>query len=394
MNFTQVVIIGAGPYGLSLAAYLAKTKLSFRIFGTPMHSWANQMPHGMHLKSDGFASTLYAPGNPFTLEDYYAEMGIPYTPIGDPVPREVFVGYGQEFQRRLVPTLEPVDISHVEQVPGGFRLTTAGGEVFHARRVVVAVGITHFGYIPPTLADLPAELLSHSLGINELSGFEGKKIAVIGAGSSAVDVATLIHEAGAEVHLVGRRKALLFHNAPQEPRPLLQRIRNPRSGLGLGWKSRFCCDIPLVFHKLPLKLRTRAVERHLGPAPGWFMRDRVVGRFPLHLSTQIQSAVERDGKAVITLTEADGSETVLVMDHVVAATGFKPLIDRLKFLSEGIRQTIETVDNNVVLNSQFESSIPGLHFVGMAASNSFGPMLRFAVGAGFTAKHLARRLAA
>lgn len=390
----DVVIVGAGPYGLSLAAYLAKTKLSFRVFGTPMHSWANQMPHGMHLKSDGFASTLYAPGDPYTLEDYYREKGIPYTPIGDPVPREIFVGYGREFQRRLVPTLEPVDITRVEQIPGGFGLTTATGEVLQAKQVVVAAGITHFGYIPPTLAGLPPELLSHSLGINELGGFAGKKIAVIGAGSSAVDVATLIHEAGAEVHLVGRRKALLFHEAPQEPRPLLDRIKNPRSGLGLGWKSRLCCDIPLVFHKLPLKLRMRAVERHLGPAPGWFMRDRVVGKFPLHLSTQIKSAVVKDGKAVLTLTEADGSETVLTMDYVVAATGFKPYIERLKFLSDGIREKIETIENNVVLKNNFESSIPGLYFIGLAASNSFGPMLRFAVGAGFTAKHLSRRLAA
>lgn len=390
----DVVIIGAGPYGLSLAAYLAKTKLSFRIFGTPMHSWANQMPHGMHLKSDGFASTLYAPGDPFTLEDYYAEIGVPYTPIGDPVPREIFVGYGEEFQRRLVPTLEPIDITHVEQVPGGFSLTTAAGETFQAKQVVAAVGITHFGHVPPTLTALPPEFLSHSLGINELSGFDGKTIAIIGAGSSAVDVATLVHEAGAKVHLVGRRKALLFHDAPQEPRPLLNRIKNPRSGLGLGWKSLICCDAPLVFHILPLKLRLRAVERHLGPAPGWFMRDRVVGKFPLHLSTQIKSAEVKDGKVVLTLTETDGTETVLTLDHVIAATGFKPLVSRLKFLSEAIRQKIDTVDDTAILNSNFESTVPGLFFVGLAASNSFGPMLRFACGAGFTAKHLSRKLKA
>src|SRR6185312_16558536 len=35
----EVAIIGAGPYGLSLAAHLAASKVSFRVFGRPMELW-------------------------------------------------------------------------------------------------------------------------------------------------------------------------------------------------------------------------------------------------------------------------------------------------------------------------------------------------------------------
>jgi FAD-dependent urate hydroxylase len=55
----EVVIVGAGPYGLSIAAHLRALGIGFRIFGDPMHTWREQMPEGMMLKSEGFASNIY-----------------------------------------------------------------------------------------------------------------------------------------------------------------------------------------------------------------------------------------------------------------------------------------------------------------------------------------------
>ena len=57
----EVAIVGAGPYGLSLAAHLHDRQIDFQIFGKPMEFWRDHMPKGMHLKSDGFASNLYDP---------------------------------------------------------------------------------------------------------------------------------------------------------------------------------------------------------------------------------------------------------------------------------------------------------------------------------------------
>jgi cation diffusion facilitator CzcD-associated flavoprotein CzcO len=390
----DLAIIGAGPYGLSIAAHLFASGLSFRIFGSPMQSWRRHMPKGMHLKSDGFASNLYSPGSSFTLRDYCEEKGLPYSDVGLPVPLETFAAYGLEFQKRFVPMLEETEIVSVHQAAGGFELKTTNGETFQARRVVVATGITHFGFLPPLLADLPRESVTHSSEHHDLSGFEGKKVAVIGAGASALDIAALLNEAGAQVELVARRREIAFHTLSREPRPLWQRLRNPRSGLGVGWRSSLCTGAPLLFHAMPQEFRLRVVRNHLGPAPGWFIRDRVVGKFPMHLGAAIEDASVSGSRVHLRLSEKDGSKAELAADHLIAATGYRVSVSKLNFLDPPLRRQIQTVEDSPVLSRSFQTSVEGLYMVGVASANSFGPLTRFAYGAGFTARVVSRHLAA
>src|SRR5580704_7511019 len=103
---TEIAIIGAGPYGLSIAAHLRGSGVPFRIFGRPMDSWVSHMPEGMHLKSDGFASNLSDPDGSFTLKHFCAERGIKYSDSGIPVSLETFSAYGLAFKERMVPELE------------------------------------------------------------------------------------------------------------------------------------------------------------------------------------------------------------------------------------------------------------------------------------------------
>ena len=217
---------------------------------------------------------------------------------------------------------------------------------------------------------------------------------MIGAGSSAVDIAALLNEAGVEVHLVARRNSIAFHKPSEERRPIIQRLLAPRSGLGLGWKSKLCTDAPFVFHAMPQRLRFRAVQRHLGPSPGWFIRDKVVDRFPLHLGATIQGASLENSHVSLRFTERDSPPTDLRLDHIIGATGFRVAISRLKFLDEDMRRQIRAVDDTPVLSRNFETSIPDLYMVGVASANCFGPLTRFAFGAKFTARHLSRHLAA
>jgi lysine/ornithine N-monooxygenase len=389
-----VVIIGAGPYGLSIAAYLRALGVPLRIFGEPMQSWREHMPRGMALKSEGFASSVYDPEDAFTLMTYCKEAGLPYADVGNPVPLETFVSYGLEFQRRHVPELEHHPVTRLCRAGQSFEVTLSTGETVRAQRVVVATGITHFGYLPLELEGYPPELVSHSSAHSRLDRFRGKTVAVIGAGSSAVDIAALLHEAGADVHLIARRSKIDFHDPPVEPRPLIERIHAPRSGLGIGWRSRLCTDAPLLFHLMPEAFRLKVVKRHLGPAPGWFMKERVVGRFPMYLGAAIRGVEIKDGSLRLTLEGQSAGRTTLEVAHAIAGTGYKPAIRRLPFLADDLRQSIATTDEAPILDRNFECSVPGLYWVGLASANSFGPLTRFAFGARFTARRLTRHLAA
>jgi thioredoxin reductase len=348
----------------------------------------------MRLKSEGFASSLSDPQGEFTLEAFCRDKGIQYADVGLPVSLESFIEYGREFQRRYVPGLEQVDIQKLVAAPSGFELTTSTGEIVRARRVVVATGIGSFTRLPPQLHGLSGGLVSHSSQHADLSAFKGAKVAVLGAGASALDIAALLSQTGASVDLIARTESLKFHDPPgEEPRTLLDRIKNPRSGLGTGWRSRLSCDVPLVFHALPQSLRLRAVERHLGPAPCWFVREAVEGRFPMHLGASLE-AVEPDGPGLHVIFSQRGERKKLQVDHLIAATGFKVELSRLKFLDDSLRARIRSVAGSPVLGRRFNSSIQGLYFVGVAAANSFGPLLRFAFGADYAARRLAEHFRA
>ena len=384
----ETAIIGAGPYGLSIAAHFRKRGIPFRIFGRPMDSWLNHMPKGMMLKSDGFASNIYDPDEEFTLGHFCAERGTEYSDAGVPLRLDTFSAYGLAFSQRMLPELEDKLLVSLERAPGGFSLGLDSGETITARRVVLAVGITHFEYVPETLAHLPQEFLSHSFHHAAPESSSGKNVVVIGGGASAIDLAALLHESGVDIQLIARQSSLKFHSTPTgKPRSTWQQIRHPKSGLGPGLRSRFFSDAPMLFHYLPKSLRLAAVERTLGPSAGWFVRDKMA-QVPCLLGYTPQKAEVDAGKVRLSLSAADGSQRDVVAEHVIAATGYKVDLRRLAFLSPEIRTKIKVVKGSPVLSSAFESSVPGIYFTGLAAANSFGPVMRFAFGAGFAARRL------
>jgi thioredoxin reductase len=391
---TEVAIVGTGPYGLSVAAHLRSLGVPYRIFGRPMETWLSHMPKGMLLKSDGFASNIYAPNNAFTLKEFCAQRGIAYADKGTPVRLDTFGAYGLAFRDQKVPDLEEKLVSNIERSVEGFVVRTDDGDSFVAKHVVLAVGITHFSYVPPNLAHLPCDFLTHSFQHSELDTFRGRSVTVIGAGSSAIDLAALLYEVGVDVQLVARSSALVFHErtSDDKPRSLWQRLRSPSSGLGPGLKSRAYANSPNLFRYLPENVRLETVGTFLGPAGGWFAKEKVLGHVPLLLGYTTETAKVRDNKVELRLKAKDGSERTIATDHVIAATGYKVDIGRLQFLSPEIRAKINAVQNTPILSADFESSVPGLYFVGLAAANSFGPVMRFAFGAGFAARHLSQSL--
>ena len=393
-HMLEVAIVGAGPYGLSIAAHLRRVGLQFRIFGRPMDSWLNHMPKGMFLKSDGFASNISDPMGELTLKRFCHDNGIKYADSALPVSLDTFTAYGLTFRERMVPDLEEKMVEGVTRIPGGFRIRLDDGEEFDARRVVLAIGITHFSHLPEQMAGFSSDLVSHSSRHRDLEHFHEKRVAVVGAGSSALDLAGLLNEVGAHVTLIARPTALKFHGrpVPGKPRSTWDRIRRPQSGIGPGFKSSFYSKSPLGFYYLPQSMRLKIVRTHLGPSGGWFIKDKVIGRVPIMLGTTIERVEAIHTGVRLSVAAVDGTRRDIEVDHLIAGTGYKVDVRRLTFLNESLRRNIDVVEQAPLLSTAFESSVPGLFFIGVAAANNFGPLMRFAHGADFTARHLTKAL--
>jgi len=196
MPISEVAIIGAGPYGLSLAAHLRHSGADFRIFGIPMRSWREAMPAGMYLKSDGFGTNLSDPENSVKLSEFCSTQNIPYSDHGLPIALKTFVDYGLWFRQKLGLPIEERKVSEITHNQDRFELRLDSGETVTARRAVLAVGTTYFGYVPPQLAALPRELVSHSGDHSVLSKFAGREVIVVGGGQSGLETAALLSEQG------------------------------------------------------------------------------------------------------------------------------------------------------------------------------------------------------
>lgn len=387
----DVAVIGAGPYGLSLAAQLANWSVDFRIFGVPMQTWRQSMPTGMRLKSEGFASSLYDAAGSYPLARYCRDEGIDYADVGLPVHLDTFTDYGLAFQRRFAPMLEEHQVVSVRRQGEGYAVELDTGETALFRRVVLATGIMPYAHMAEPFTALPGELASHASARRAYTAFAGRTVAVVGGGASTADCAVALADAGADVRIVTRRPRLAFHNPPKT-RAWRDRLRHPVTTIGTGWKSVLLTRGPLVFRQMPTAFRHEVTRRYLGPAPCWFTRERIEADVQVHTGATVTSAAVRGGRALLGIQGAEGASTIEV-DHVVAATGYKIELDRLRFLDPALRAQVRAEARTPTLSPWFESSVPGLFFVGVSSANVFGPLVRFACGAEFTARRLATRLA-
>lgn len=388
----DVAIVGAGPYGLSVGAHLRAAGVSFRQFGLVMNLWRNSMPKGMFLKSQGFASNLCDPAGTHTLEAFCAATGRPYARYGLPVPLDTFVAYGEWFQTELVPDLEQTLVSGVTRRDGGFRLELANGESVSARQVVVAAGVEHFPHVPEQLAQLPGEVCTHCSQHTDLAEFRDRSVVVLGGGQSALESAALLHENGAKVQMVQRKPAVVWNGLPLDPdRPLLQRLREPEAGLGSGYGTWFYSNHPELFRRLPRSTRIYRARTALGPAGASWLRGRVEGEFPVLTGHAVRSA-RVDGEGVRVTLAGPGGERELTADHLIAATGYRPDLRRLRFIGDSLRPAIRTVAGTPAVDKDYQSSVPGLYFTGPGVAPTFGPVMRFVFGSDHAARTVAARL--
>jgi cation diffusion facilitator CzcD-associated flavoprotein CzcO len=375
---TEVAIVGAGPYGLAVAAALRQSGIDHRVLGDPMSFW-REMPKGMLLRSNWTATSIADYRGPVALDAYLAASGQRF---GRPVPIERFIEYGEWVQRQVAPEVDRRTVTKLERNNGGFELSLHDGDRLMAGRVVIAAGIAPFARRPAEFDALPTDLASHTSMHRDMSRIAGKRVIVVGGGQSALEGAALMHEAGSDVEVLVRKDHLNWLHGGKYHRMLGRwaKLVYAPTDVGPMGLSRLVA-VPDLFRRLPRSVQEAAARRSIRPAGALWLVDRLRD-VPIRLTWQVQRA-ERVGDQV-RLVSTDGDSRVA--DHVLYGTGYQVDIARYPFLPPELVRDIKLVNGYPVLRPGLESSVARLHFVGAPAAWSFGPIMRFVSGSWYASR--------
>ncbi len=392
MATSDVIVLGAGPYGLAAAAHLRAIKgLDVLVFGEPMSFWQRNMPVGMFLRSNWTATQIADPNLSWTLEAYQAATNDHFS---QPVPLESFVSYGQWYQRQAVPDVDRRRVTRVEADPKGFRVTLDGGETLGSRRVVIAAGIANFAWRPDSFSRLPSPLASHTSEHRDFKNFSGKRVLVIGGGQSALESAALLHEVGAEVEVFARSPRIhwlqgwtsrtLHHGLGKFVRGLLY----APTDVGPAGISQLMAR-PDLLRLLPRGLQDKLRKRAVRPAGARWLVTRLRD-VPIHLGRSVTAIGVVGERAKVRFD--DGQERMA--DHVLLGTGYRVDVSKYDFLAPELANSMSRSNGYPRLKEGLETSIPGLHILGAPAVWSFGPLMQFVSGARYASRALVRAITA
>jgi len=372
---TDLLIVGAGPFGLALAAQAQHERIEHLVVGKSMEFWRANMPKGMFLRSA--CDWHLDPQNVHTLEAYLQTQNKRPADV-EPLSLEFYLTYAEWFQQQK--NIQPYQV-YVQRLDSAdhFVATTFDGEVIDAHRVVLAPGFRHFAYIPEDLKrKLSTGRYQHTAEFVDFSAARDKRYLIIGGRQSAFEWAALLLEAGAAtVHLSHRHASPAFAVADWSwVNPMVDNIIDDPN----WFRDLSQTEKDDVNHRL-------WAEGRLKIEP--WLQARLNGeRVKLWPHTELESG---DENLEVTLTNGARFN----VDQIVLATGYKVNIARLPYLAAGnLLARLETRNGFPVLDDHFETSVPGLFITSMPATQDFGPFFGFTISVRTSARLICDRLLA
>ncbi len=367
---TDLLVVGAGPYACSAAAYARERGIDTHLVGKPMAFWREHMPPGMYLRS-GADWSLDAAGVD-TFEAYFEDAGLDPVDV-DPIPIGVFLDHTEWFARRkgLVPDLRMVD--RLDHRPGCDGLHTGGlfvatmddGSTITADKVLACPGVRHFIQLPAWHSAVPADRRSHTSELVEFGAFGDSRVAVIGGRQSAYEWAALLCDHGADrVDVVHRHELPRFEKVSWRFVDALVEQTLAERGWWRHLPSARRQEIALQFWQVG----RLTLEWWLTPR----LKPDVVTSHP---GTEVVGVDHSPYD--VTLTLSDGHE--LTVDHVVFATGYAADLASVPYLA-GVIDEVTMTDGFPDLSPGFETTLPGLYVTGFASTRDFGPFYGFTKG--------------
>ena len=377
MAHTRLLIVGAGPFGLALAALARERGIDHILAGRPMSFWRDHMPAGMCLRSAG--DWHFDPMDVHTIERFLAEQGRARADV-EPLSLAFYLTYAQWFQARKRLTPVPIHIRALHRLDDGrLRAETDDGQDITADAVALALGFHHFAHVPAELAArIPAGRSGHTRDIVDLTALAGQRCLILGGRQSAFEWAALLGDCGARsVDLVHRHDSPKFEEADWSwIAPLVARLVDDP-----GWYRRITQS-----QKDGLSLRLWR-EGRLKVEP-WLEARCRSDRIRIRPRTEVVSAVETAaGDVAVTLDSGE----VLTVDHVIFATGYQADLRRVPLLRP-ILPSIAASDGYPVLDDTMQASVPGLFITSYLATRDFGPFFAFTVAARASAHMIVKGL--
>ena len=370
----SLLVIGAGPYGVAIAAHARARGLDTAIVGRPMRLWREHMPPGMFLRS-GPDWHLDA-GGVHTFEAYLGTRGLAAAAV-DPVPLDVFLGYTDWFIAATGLGIRDDIVTRLRRGGGRFVADLASGGRIVADRVVAATGIAPFQRRPAWAGGLPAAVVTHTCDLIDFAPLAGTRVLIVGGRQSAYEWAALAADHGAAaVHVVHRH-----------PTPRFEKVSwrfvdayVEQSIAERGWWRR----LPAAEQQAIGRRFWEVGRLTLEP---WLPARLPASRVESHPDAEVVSATAAGEGVSVRLSTGRR----LDVDRVVLATGYAPQLAKLDYLAPLVGDVAQA-DGFPVLDEGFQSSVPGLYFTGFAATRDFGPFFGFTKGCPAAATILVREL--
>ena len=362
-EYAELLVIGAGPYGLATAAHARRQGIETLVLGEPMSFWRENMPEKMMLRSGPDWHLDVAQKH--TMMAFLEERGVDPADV-DPIPISLFLEYADWFREREGVAVEPDLVENLVKPNGRFEATLKSGRRVDAGAVVAAPGISHFGVIPDWVErDLSPGRWSHTCNLVHFEELRGKRILIVGGRQSAFEWAALLADEGAaEVHVVHRHD-------PPDFAPADWSFVDPLMDLTVG--------VPGWFRGLPQEEREAVAKRFWAEGrlklEPWLTPRLTSPPVSRHPHTSVEECREEAGEIHVRLSTGES----LVVDHIVLATGYKPDMNKVPYLS-GVVEDMELADGFPVLDDHFQTSLPGLFVTGFPATRDFGPFFGFVRG--------------
>ena len=375
MNQVQLLVIGAGPYALSIAALARERGIGSVVLGRPMGFWRENMPEGMFLRSapgwhlDGAAV--------HTLEAYLEEQGIRQGEV-DPIPIGVFLDYADWFKRAKGIEVREEFVDTLVKADGGFEATLRSGERIRADAVVAAPGIRHYASVPGWASSLPPGLAAHTCDLVRFDDMAGARVLIIGGRQSAYEWAALSREHGAaRIDIVHR------HDIPRFERVSWKFVdAHVEQTLAVRgyWRNLPKSEQDAVARRF-WEVGRLTLEYWLTPRLAW----DGIHRWPGTEAVEVTPVGDDELRVLL----SDG--TGLAVDRVVFGSGYRADLTKVPYLA-GVLKHVKVSNGFPVLDEAFQTSLDGLYVTGFSATQDFGPFFGFVKGSPAAATLIVRDL--